>query len=92
MAPTISKMVQLGYIKGMAYHQKDCFEAATMFAKTEGIIPAPESSHAIKAAIDLAVEAKKKNEEKVIVFNLSGHGLLDMGGYASFIAGKMNGA
>jgi tryptophan synthase beta chain len=93
MAPTISKMVQLGYIKGMAYHQNECFEAATMFAKTEGVIPAPESSHAIKAAIDLALEAKKKNEEKVIVFNLSGHGLLDMGGYANFIAGKMtNGA
>ncbi|OPY31761.1 MAG: Tryptophan synthase beta chain 1 [Methanomassiliicoccales archaeon PtaU1.Bin124] len=92
MAPTVSKMVDLGLVKGVAYHQNEVFEAATMFAKSEGIIPAPESSHAIKAAIDLALQAKQKNEEKVIVFNLSGHGLLDMQGYASFIAGKMNGS
>jgi tryptophan synthase beta chain len=61
------------------------------FAQSEGIIPAPESTHAIRAAIDLALEAKRKNEKKTIVFNLSGHGLLDMGGYASYISGKMNG-
>ncbi len=59
------------------------------FAKTEGIIPAPESSHAIKAAIDLALDAKKKNEKKTIVFNLSGHGLLDMAGYGKFLSGEM---
>jgi tryptophan synthase beta chain len=63
-----------------------------MFAKAEGIIPAPESTHAIKCAIDLAREAKKNNEEKVIVFNLSGHGLMDMSGYAQYLSGKMTNA
>jgi tryptophan synthase beta chain len=91
MAPTVSLMAHLGLVKGMAYEQKDTFEAGVQFARSEGIIPAPESTHAIRAAIDLALEAKRKNEKKTIVFNLSGHGLLDMGGYASYISGKMNG-
>jgi len=90
MAPTVSLLAKLGAIKSVAYDQNDTFSAGVMFAKNEGIIPAPESNHAIKAAIDLALEAKKKKEEKVIVFNLSGHGLLDMSGYASYISGKMN--
>lgn len=92
MAPTVSLMAKLGLVKGVAYEQKEAFDAAIMFSRTEGVIPAPESSHAIRAAIDLALEAKRKNEEKVIVFNLSGHGLLDMGGYASYLSGNMNGA
>jgi tryptophan synthase beta chain len=92
MAPTVSKAVELGLIKGVSIHQLDTFSAGIMFAQTEGIIPAPESTHAIRAAIDLALEAKKKNEKKVIAFNLSGHGLLDMSGYASYISGKMNGS
>jgi len=92
MAPTVSKAAQLGLIKGVSIHQLDTFSAGIMFAQTEGIIPAPESTHAIRAAIDLALEAKKKNEKKVIAFNLSGHGLLDMSGYASYISGKMNGS
>jgi len=91
MAPTVSLMAHLGLVKGMAYEQKDTFAAGILFAQSEGIIPAPESTHAIRAAIDLALEAKRKNEKKTIVFNLSGHGLLDMGGYASYISGKMNG-
>ncbi|QLH74143.1 MAG: TrpB-like pyridoxal phosphate-dependent enzyme [Methanomassiliicoccales archaeon] len=91
MAPTVSLMAKLGLVKGMAYDQLEVYDAAMQFARAEGIIPAPESSHAIKAAIDLAVEAKRKNEEKVIVFNLSGHGLLDMSGYAKYISGTMNG-
>jgi tryptophan synthase beta chain len=69
----------------------DTFAAAMTFAKTEGIIPAPEASHAIKAAIDKALEAKKNNEEKIIVFNLSGHGLLDMVGYGKYIHGELKG-
>jgi tryptophan synthase beta chain len=92
MAPTVSLMAHLGLVKGMAYEQKDTFDAGVQFARSEGIIPAPESTHAIRAAIDLALEAKRKNEKKTIVFNLSGHGLLDMGGYASYISGNMNGS
>ena len=91
MAPTVSKAVEAGLVKGVGVSQADTFSAGVLFAQTEGIIPAPESTHAIRAAIDLALEAKKKNEKKVIAFNLSGHGLLDMSGYASFLGGKMNG-
>ena len=92
MAPTVSKAVQLGLMKGVTVHQRDTFSAGSLFAQTEGIIPAPETTHAIKVAIDLALDAKKKNEEKVIAFNFSGHGLLDLSGYASFLSGKMNGS
>ncbi len=91
MAPTISLATKLKLIKPMAVDQKETFSAGIMFARTEGIIPAPESTHAIRAAIDLALKAKKDKEEKIIVFNLSGHGLLDMSGYASYLSGKMNG-
>jgi tryptophan synthase beta chain len=90
MAPTVSLAVKLRLARPVAIEQKDTFSAGLMFARTEGIIPAPESTHAIRAAIDLALEAKKKNEKKTIVFNLSGHGLLDMTGYASYLSGKMN--
>jgi tryptophan synthase beta chain len=92
MAPTVSLMTDLGLVKAMAFHQTETFAAGVEFARAEGIIPAPESCHAIKAAIDLAREAKKHKEEKVIVFNLSGHGLLDMSGYAQYLNGKMNNA
>ena len=88
-APTVSALVKSKVVKPISYQQKEVFEAAHLFAKTEGIIPAPETSHAIKAAIDLALEAKKKNEEKVIAFNFSGHGLLDLGGYQQYLDGKM---
>jgi tryptophan synthase beta chain len=90
MAPTVSLLTKLGVVRPVAYTQNETFAAGVMFAKAEGIIPAPEANHAIRAAIDLALEAKKKNEEKIIVFNLSGHGLLDMSGYASYVSGKMN--
>ena len=89
MAPTVSLAAKLGLVKAISYAQEETFAAAVTFAKTEGIIPAPESSHAIKAAIDLALDAKKKNEKKTIVFNLSGHGLLDMAGYGKFLSGEM---
>ncbi|MBI0584168.1 MAG: TrpB-like pyridoxal phosphate-dependent enzyme [Methanomassiliicoccus sp.] len=90
MAPAVSKVAELGYVTPISYEQSETFEAAVTFARVEGIIPAPESSHAIKAAIDKALEAKKTNEEKTIVFNLSGHGLLDMGGYGKYLHGDMN--
>ncbi|MEM4262983.1 MAG: TrpB-like pyridoxal phosphate-dependent enzyme [Thermoplasmata archaeon] len=88
-APSLSVLVNDGIVKPVALEQKECFEAGVTFARTEGIIPAPESTHAIKAAIDLAVEAKRKNEKRIIAFNLSGHGLLDLNGYANFLEGKM---
>lgn len=89
MAPLVSAAVDQGYVRAVSYDQLETFEAGMLFAKTEGIIPAPESTHAIKAAIDLALQAKEKKEEKVIVFNLSGHGLLDLGGYERYLAGAM---
>lgn len=89
MAPAVSQVTKLGLVTPVSYEQNQTFEAAITFAKTEGIIPAPESSHAVKAAIDKALEAKKNNEEKVIVFNLSGHGLLDMVGYGRYLHGEL---
>jgi len=86
MAPLISLLVKEGFIKPETYEQKEIFEAALIFAKTEGIIPAPESSYAIKAAIDEAL----KKEDKTIAFNLSGHGLLDLQGYQDFLDGKLS--
>ncbi|MCX6653113.1 MAG: TrpB-like pyridoxal phosphate-dependent enzyme [Methanomassiliicoccales archaeon] len=91
MAPTVSAATKQGLVTPMAIDQNDTFSAGLMFARAEGIIPAPESTHAIRAAIDLALKAKKENQKKVIVFNLSGHGLLDMSGYASYLSGQMNG-
>ena len=69
--------------------QLETFEAATLFARTEGIIPAPESSHAIATAIREAKKAKEEGKEKVILFNLSGHGLIDMTAYDRFISGDL---
>jgi len=89
MAPTVSLMKDLGYVRAVPVEQKATFEAGIMFANAEGVIPAPESTHAIAASIELAMEAKRKNEEKVIVFNLSGHGLLDMTAYEKYLSGKM---
>jgi len=89
MAPTVSALASEGMVKAVSYEQHEVFEAAMTFARTEGVIAAPESAHAIKAAIDTALLCKKKNEAKTIVFNLSGHGLLDLGGYQQYLAGKI---
>jgi tryptophan synthase beta chain len=89
MAPTVSSLAHDKLIRAVAYDQKQVFEAGMTFARTEGIIAAPESCHAIKAAIDEALKAKKANEEKTIVFNLSGQGQLDLMGYADYLAGKI---
>lgn len=88
-APTVSALVKAGVINPVAYPQKEVFDAAAMFTRTEGIIPAPETSHAIKAAIDIALKAKEDNEEKVIAFNFSGHGLLDLSGYQAYLDGTL---
>jgi tryptophan synthase beta chain len=89
MAPMVSHLVHEGFIDAVAYRQNECFEAALRFARTEGIIPAPESSHAIKAAIDEALRAKEAGEGRVILFNLSGHGHFDMGAYDAYLAGEL---
>jgi len=89
MAPLVSHLYELGQIEARAYAQNPCFEAAVQFSRTEGFIPAPESSHAIRAAIDEAVAARQDGEARVIVFNLSGHGFFDMGAYDQYLAGEL---
>ncbi|HVT90932.1 MAG TPA: TrpB-like pyridoxal phosphate-dependent enzyme [Tepidisphaeraceae bacterium] len=89
MSPIVSHLHHLGLIQAKAYEQTSVFDAAIQFAKTEGIIPAPESSHAIRAAIDEAIEARKEKQKRVILFNLSGHGFMDMAAYDSYNAGLL---
>lgn len=89
VSPVISQLYHDGFIEAKAYGQNAVFEAAVMFARAEGIIPAPESSHAIRAAIDEALAAREAGEEKVILFNLSGHGYFDMTSYESYFANKL---
>ena len=89
MAPSMCALYDAGHIEAIAVKQKATFEAAIQFAKAEGIVPAPESAHAIRAAIDEALDAKKKGEKRVILFNLSGHGNFDMAAYESYLSGKL---
>lgn len=84
-APSLSFLKSMGFVKAKAYNQRETFEAGRIFARTEGIIPAPETNFAVKAAIDTAKEAKKDGEKKTIVFNFSGHGLLDLQGYSEVL-------
>jgi tryptophan synthase beta chain len=88
-APLVSQLLNHGIIEARAVGQLACFEAAVQFARTEAIIPAPESSHAIRAAIDEALEATKEGKPRVILFNLSGHGHVDMAAYDDYFAGKL---
>ncbi len=89
MAPIVCHMYDLGLIEARALHQNPVFEGAVLFAQTEGIVPAPESAHAVRAAIDEAIAAREAGEEKVILFNLSGHGHFDMTAYDAYLAGKL---
>ena len=89
MNTQVSLLKNEGYIKPVSVHQRDVFAAGKMFAMCEGIIPAPETNHAIKAAIDEAKKCKETGEEKTIVVNFSGHGLMDFKGYASYMDGSM---
>lgn len=89
MAPIVTRLVEEGVVKPMALDQVDVFEGAVLFARTEGIIPAPESAHAVRAAIDIAKKCAETEEEKVILFNLSGHGHFDMSAYADYLTGKL---
>ncbi|MDQ7038480.1 MAG: TrpB-like pyridoxal phosphate-dependent enzyme [Aquificota bacterium] len=88
-APIVCKLYDLGYISAVAYSQRKVFEAALMFARTEGIVPAPESAHAIRKAIDVALECRETGEEKVILFNLSGHGYFDLSAYERYLKGEL---
>ena len=89
MAPSLSALYDAGYIEAVAIPQVGTFEAAVLFTKTEGILPAPESAHAIRVAIDEALDAKAKGEKRVILFNLSGHGHFDMASYQQYLSGEL---
>ncbi len=88
-APILSQLYDDGFIEAVAYNQQPVFDAAVMFARAEGIVPAPEAAHAVKAAVDEALKAKESGEEKVILFNLSGHGYFDMSAYDFYFSGHM---
>ncbi len=89
MSPLVSACYEQGLIEAQAVHQLAVFESAVQFARTEGIVPAPESAHAIRATIDEALRCKESGEQKTILFNLSGHGHFDMQAYDDFFAGKL---
>ena len=89
MAPLVSKAAQEGLLAPQALHQLECYEAGLLFAKTEGIIPAPETTHAIASVIREAKKAKEEAKEKVILFNFSGHGMMDLLGYEKYLTGQL---
>jgi tryptophan synthase beta chain len=89
MAPSLCALYDAGYIEAISVPQVATFDAAVQFARTEGIIPAPESAHAIRAAIDEALDAKQKGDKRVILFNLSGHGNFDLAAYEQYLSGKL---
>ena len=89
MAPIISYLIDRGYMRSVAYHQNEVFDAGITFARTEGIIPAPESAHEIKFVIDEALRCKQSGEAKTIVFNNSGHALLDLSSYQAYQEDKL---
>ncbi len=89
MSPLVSRAVEDGLMTPRAINQLECYAAGMLFARTEGIIPAPESCHAIAATIQEAKKAKEEGKEKVILFNLSGHGMFDLLGYEKFMAGQL---
>ncbi|WP_053238650.1 TrpB-like pyridoxal phosphate-dependent enzyme [Sandaracinus amylolyticus] len=88
-APLVSKLLDMGLVEAVAYPQRACFEAAVTFARAEGIVPAPESSHAVRAAIDEAKKADAEGTTRVVLFNLSGHGHFDLGAYDAYLAGQL---
>ena len=89
MAPQVSHLAKLGYIAPRSYNQLECFAAGLQFAKAEGIIPAPEANHAIRAAIEEAEKCRESGEAKTILFMLSGHGNFDMQAYTDYLGGKL---
>ncbi len=90
MAPLVSASLKDGLMDAHSVHQSECFEAGLLFSKTEGIIPAPETTHAIASTIREAKKAKEEGKEKVILFNFSGHGLMDLVGYEKYLTGQLS--
>ena len=89
MAPMVSHLKELGLIEARAYHQISCFEAGVQFARAEGILPAPEANHAVRGAIDEALQCKREGKSRTILFNLCGHGHFDMQAYIDYFGGKL---
>jgi tryptophan synthase beta chain len=89
MAPSLCALYDQGLIEATAVPQLATFEAALQFSRAEGLVPAPESAHAIRTAIDEALDAKEKGEKRVILFNLSGHGYFDLASYELYLNGKL---
>lgn len=88
-SPIVCLLYNKGIISACAYRQTEVFEAATLFAKVEGLLPAPEAAHAIKKVIDIALECKRTGEKKVILFNFCGHGYFDLSAYDDFLSGRL---
>jgi tryptophan synthase beta chain len=88
-SPLMSHLVRHGFIEPRAYSQVPIFEAAVQFARTEGILPAPESAHAIRAAMDEAIAAREEGRSRTVLFCLSGHGHFDLAAYENYLAGKL---
>lgn len=89
MAPMVSHARELGLFEAVAYTQRECFEAGVLFARAEGIVPAPEANHAVKGAIEEALRCKREGTSEVILFNLCGHGHFDMAAYTAYFAGEL---
>ncbi|HQK79933.1 MAG TPA: TrpB-like pyridoxal phosphate-dependent enzyme, partial [Syntrophales bacterium] len=89
MAPIVSHLLKENLIEARAYHQLDTFQAGVMWARSEGFIPAPETNHVIAAVVDEARRAKEEGKEKVILFNWSGHGMVDLASYEAYLTGKL---
>jgi tryptophan synthase beta chain len=89
MAPSVSQLVDEALLAPKAVEQLAAFEAGVLFARTEGIIPAPETNHALACLVDEAQKAKEEGKEKVILCNLSGHGLIDLGSYDKYFSGAL---
>ncbi len=90
MAPTVSQLVDEGILEPKAYNQLDTYKAGLLVARSEGFISAPETNHALACVVDLARQAKQEGKEKVILFNFSGHGVIDLGAYEQFLAGNLS--
>jgi tryptophan synthase beta chain len=88
-APSLCALVRAGRIEARAYRQNETFEAALQFARSEGIIPAPEPAHAIRATIEEAIAAREAGEERVILFGLCGHGNFDLAAYDAYLSGEL---
>ncbi len=89
MAPLVSHLKELGLMEAVAYHQTECFAAGVLFARHEGIVPAPEANHAVKGAIEEALRCKREGKSEVILFNLCGHGHFDMAAYTNYFSGNL---